>query len=97
MIRDKTLKRLAPPIMVVLIIVVIMQGVWHLRARSFFYTNYLGGVLIPVFSIIGGIFMLVVLAIMLRLRSRWTREKSKPLLDKRGRAVRFPVDDYKKW
>ena len=75
---------------IVIGVMLIFCGAVAILQGRFVYGNYWGGAVFPpVAIIVGGLMIYAVLF-------RW-KSFNKPRLDKRGRRVRFPADDFRKW
>ena len=85
--RLSVLKRAVPA---VLGLVLVAQGIASLRKGEGGYTNYWGGLVFPPFAIVLGLALLVIAAL-------WPDALSKRIKNKRGREVRFPHQDVRKW
>jgi hypothetical protein len=68
----------------------ILYGVLHIVADQLNYENYWGGVVFAPFTIVFGLIVLYV--------ALFRYNRAKPAgRDRKGRRIRFPADDYRKW
>ena len=71
-------------------VVLIAQGISSVYLGQFSYRNYWGGLVFGPFAILFGLLLLYLLVF------RW-KKLEEPMVDKKGRKISFPGDDYKKW
>ena len=68
----------------------ILSGIAHILTGRVSYENYWGGLVFAPFTIVLGVLLLFIGAFRVdRLGTVWR--------DKKGRPVRFPADDFRKW
>jgi hypothetical protein len=68
----------------------ILCGLAHIVGGRLHYKNYWGGLVFAPLTIAVGVLLLCIAVFRLeRFRSAWR--------DRKGRPVRFPADDFRKW
>jgi hypothetical protein len=75
---------------IVLGLILIFQGAAGIMGNRWTYSNYWGGGVFAPFAILMGV-LFIYIAIF-----RYDAFK-KPRVDKKGRRIRFPADDFRKW
>jgi len=75
---------------ILICLAVIAKGTFSLYKSGWVYSNYWGGlVFAPIGILVGLLFIYVIIF-------RWDT-LNKPMVDKKGRRIRFPGDDFRKW
>ena len=84
------LQRRKRAVMLMASVLLILYGLAHVLLGRVSYENYWGGLVFAPFTIIVGILLLYTAIFRFdRLGTAWR--------DKKGRRVRFPADDFRKW
>ena len=68
----------------------ILNGVLRILEHRWSYGNYWGGQVFAPVAIVFGVLLLYLLVFRYK-------DLKKPRVDKKGRSVQFPADDFRKW
>ncbi len=88
--KRKKRRLLARLVLSLICFVMIAAGIRAIMTGDLTYKNYWGGVVFGPFAIIVGFVFLYVIIF------RWGN-LDRPMTDKKGRKMRFPGDDFRKW
>lgn len=90
MLTKKTKDRIARIFAILMCLVLTAQGIVSIYKSEWSYRNYWGGLVFGPIAILIGILLIYLLLF------RWDKLQ-KDIVDKKGREIKFPHDDFRKW